>query len=356
MSNQNNISGKNRLFYFDLLRTIACLGVIMIHVCASSVTKEIGGLDYWAGIFLNALSRACVPLFVMLSGALLLDENYIFTREKWLGRILKMLLFFMFWAAGYTLVFDVAGALVKHEEVHVLDAILSMLKGFYHLWFIPMIIGLYLLIPLLRLWVKKQNRQYIEYFLILSLFFSSLIPQLVRILVCFNPAFETLGEAFDNINMHYTLGYTSYFILGWYLHNFDLRRKKLFYVLGFAGFCITVTGTYLLYKLTGISEFVFTGNFAVNVLFYSIAIFIFAKANFAHRQQLPSAFSGLVSCVSKHSLGIYAVHAAVIAVAMRIFAGMHVLIMLPCTFAISAVISLLASIIISKIPFFKRFV
>jgi len=356
MPNQSNPSAKNRLFYFDLLRAFACLCVVMIHVSAGSVQQPVGSVPFWSGTFFNSLSKACVPLFVMLSGALMLDENYAFTKEKWRGHTLKMVLFFVFWSASYCLVFDVAMPMLRHEHVGFIDTILKMLNGFYHLWFIPMIIGLYLLVPLFRLWVKKQNRRYVEYFLLLALIFGFAIPQIIRVLACLNPGLEGLDSAFENMDMRYVTGYSAYFILGWYLRNFDLTRRKLIYVLGAIGLCLTFTGTYLLHALTGKTEFVFTGNFAVNVLLYSVALFVFAKSKFGDKPQIPPALDKLVSCISKYSLGIYAVHAAVIAVVMRLFAGMHVLIMLPCAFIISAALSLAASFAISKIPFFKRFI
>jgi surface polysaccharide O-acyltransferase-like enzyme len=55
--------------HLDLLRAIACLSVVMIHVSAEYVVRGSAGADFWLGNLLDSLSRAGVPLFVMISGA-----------------------------------------------------------------------------------------------------------------------------------------------------------------------------------------------------------------------------------------------------------------------------------------------
>ena len=125
----------------------------MLHVSAAYVFKGVESRDFWVGNLFDSASRAGVPLFVMISGALMLDENYVFAKEKWFRHILKLLCFFLFWSVAYAVLYP----FIKHEEINLLNAVRSILKGHYHLWFIPMIIGLYLMIPLLRLWVNRQK-------------------------------------------------------------------------------------------------------------------------------------------------------------------------------------------------------
>ena len=68
--NQRNIN-------FDFLRVIASIAVVWLHVSSTVVIKnpDVHGLTWWVGSFANAFSRWCVPLFVMVSGALLLSES-----------------------------------------------------------------------------------------------------------------------------------------------------------------------------------------------------------------------------------------------------------------------------------------
>ncbi len=76
MIDKNNAC--NRIFYIDMLRVVACIFVVMIHSSATYVVKDIGSFNFWIGNFLDSISRSGVPIFIMISGALMLDENYSF--------------------------------------------------------------------------------------------------------------------------------------------------------------------------------------------------------------------------------------------------------------------------------------
>ena len=78
-----------RIYYLDILRVIACISVIMIHSSAEYVIKDIGSFNFWIGNILDGLSRIGVPLFVMISGTLLLDKNYKFDKKKLMEKFLK---------------------------------------------------------------------------------------------------------------------------------------------------------------------------------------------------------------------------------------------------------------------------
>lgn len=349
---------KRRILYFDALRAFACLSVVMIHVSTSFAMKEVGSIDFWAGNFCDSISRGGTPLFVMLSGALMLDENYVFTTKKWIKHIQKMLIFFLFWSSMYCIGYQVLVPIIEHREIDPIRIAWSILNGHFHLWFVPMIIGLYFLVPLLRLWVKQANRLYVEYFLLLSLFFSFLAPHCVQIMTCINPIFDYLKKLVDNIQMKYTLGFISYFVLGWYLHNFELPKKNLFYVLGITGVCITILGTYGIFKFTSSKNFVFYDSFSVNVLLYSVAIFLLFKSCYSHRQYKSTTIQKAIDLISGYSLGVYAVHMFVIDVLSdvlsRFMYSIHVFVAIPSVFLLTVIISLLSSYVIKQIPFIRN--
>ena len=71
-----------RKLYLDLLRIIAISAVVMIHVSASYVTNANSLLDFTVGNIFDSVSRLGVPLFLMISGALILDENKEFNCKK----------------------------------------------------------------------------------------------------------------------------------------------------------------------------------------------------------------------------------------------------------------------------------
>ena len=86
----NNVTNK-RVYYLDILRVIACLSVIMIHVTANYLYTNFGSVNFVISNIINSLSRIGVPLFVMISGSLLLNSEYTLSKQKLINRIIKMI-------------------------------------------------------------------------------------------------------------------------------------------------------------------------------------------------------------------------------------------------------------------------
>jgi surface polysaccharide O-acyltransferase-like enzyme len=86
----------------DDLRFIATIGVILLHTSAGMLPIY-GKIpdEYWLiGLSYNALTRFCVPMFVMISGALLLSREYK-TVDFLKKRFVRILLPFLFYATIY---------------------------------------------------------------------------------------------------------------------------------------------------------------------------------------------------------------------------------------------------------------
>ena len=86
-----------RIYYIDILRVIACLSVILIHASAEYAIKNIESSNFLPANIIDGLARIAVPLFVMISGALLLDKKYDFNIKKHINHILKLIAFYLFW-------------------------------------------------------------------------------------------------------------------------------------------------------------------------------------------------------------------------------------------------------------------
>lgn len=354
MQKREKVRG-GRIFYLDLLRAIACLSVVMIHVSAEFVTKGTSGPDFWLGNLFDSLSRAAIPLFVMISGALMLDEGYEFTKKKWLGHIGKMAGFYGFWSTMYCVVYRVIPLISRGEKVRMLGVITQILSGHYHLWFVPMIICLYLLVPLLRLWVTEKNVRSVEYFLILSAVFACILPQGMELLLQGVPKLRPVQTLVDNMHMQFPMGYVGYFVLGWYL-NRGIRCRKLVYALGIAGLCMTFMGTYAASVLMKFKSYPFYEDCSVNVLLYSAAIFVLCKSRFQHAKKPDGMPAKTVGWIGKCSLGIYAVHVFAISDLLGVFGQMHAAVGIPVMFAATVVISAIVSLILRSIPGLKKLV
>lgn len=146
---------------------MATFMVILIHAAAPIAHAE--GSDYnssfwWAGNFWNSLSRPGVPLFVMLSGYLLLGKDYPlpdFLKRRF-SRVVIPAIFWM-------LIYCFYGYMANGSPDSIGAALKSLVTGpvHYHLWFIYLIIGLYLVYPILRPWVRTASNQDFLYFFVM---------------------------------------------------------------------------------------------------------------------------------------------------------------------------------------------
>ena len=102
--------------------------------------------------------------------------------------------------------------------------LLILIKGRYHMWFIPMMVGLYISIPLLKPVASDKNL--LKYYLALAFVFAFAIPQAITMVDDFATeplitGVSALSIDLDNMGFYIVLGYTSYFILGYYLGKAD---------------------------------------------------------------------------------------------------------------------------------------
>lgn len=147
--------------WLDNARITAILAVVILHAAVSAVVDTpLGSPYWWAGNLIDAFSRWCVPVFVMISGALLLapakaEPAMLFYRKR-MTRILAPLLF---WSAFYLGWIYLKGAMKGSPPAP--QALLQRLAAgepYYHLWFLFMLVPLYLVTPLLRQLVARTSR------------------------------------------------------------------------------------------------------------------------------------------------------------------------------------------------------
>lgn len=354
-----NMHRLNRVYYFDSLRAMACLMVVIIHVGAVYINKDFGSLNFWVGNILVSLSRIAVPVFVMISGALMLDENYVCTGKKIAKHIGKLILFFFFWSFASCFLFEIAIPVLKKQPLDYYKIFTEIVQGPYHLWFIYMIIGLYLIVPILRLLIRTENKKIIEYFLVLSFIFTFFFGEMVRVGGYFSNVFVFLNDhLFKEIGMQFVGGYTAYFILGWYLHNYEITHKKLLYGLGIGGFVYTVLSSYIFSMLAGESV-ISSNNLSLNILFQTVTVFLLFKERDKKCGAKETVSAKLIGLIAKHSLGVYALHVIIFTTILDVFIKIgltNALIAIPLNVIFSFVASLFISFILSKMPLIKKVV
>ena len=354
MGNTSIVSNQNtkRIIYFDLLKVIATFAVIVIHC---SVSK----LDIWTPdesrwqicLFFDCISRWSVPVFVMISGALFLKG------EHSIGKILKKNIFriitaFVFWSTLYGIYkFTINKFTLK-------PTIATIITGHYHLWFMFMIAGLYLSVPLLK--KITESKKLTVFFLILSLIFSFIIPMV-------KDFFEWLGGEYANIidtvinntNFNITVGYTGYFVLGFFLSECDLspKTRKIIYVFGGFGFILTFVFSSVFSCITGSLVEMFFENFSVFILLESICVFTLFKYN---KFDLSEKKEKVALSLSKYSFGVYLVHPMIIETLRDVFGfdinSFNIAFSLPLLFVITSIVSFVISAILNHIPVLKKYI
>ncbi|MBR4826761.1 MAG: acyltransferase family protein [Bacteroidales bacterium] len=226
---------KSREVWVDWLRVTACFLVMMTH---SSEPFYLGGEGsliltrsdaIWVSV-LNVIPRACVALFVIASSYLQFPIHYD-TRTFFRRRAVRVLVPFAFWSVVYALVW---GEPVQNFK----DLLLNFNYAAGHLWFVYMLIGIYLLMPLLSPWAARVGKKELQFYLLLC-FATTLIP-LVRqwvggaAPVIYGPSgipnaakYPLWGEASWNSYglFYYFSGFIGYLLLGLYFRRFAAERN-----------------------------------------------------------------------------------------------------------------------------------
>ena len=168
-----------RLAYADLLRVFATIAVIVLHLAGSQMGAVSVSSPAWRVFNVyDALVRWCVPVFVMLSGMFMLDPHKgLPTTKLFFHNALRILICLVFWGGIYAVgEYMLAGG--RFTLWGLWGAILNAFRGntHYHLWFLYMILGLYLVTPILRAFCRGASRGDFHYFFVIAFLFASLLP------------------------------------------------------------------------------------------------------------------------------------------------------------------------------------
>ena len=236
-------SPRPRIVFLDFMRVFACLSVMCIHsgenyYCGPDCTI-ITSTDYapWVAL-LNGLFRFSVPVFAMTSSYLLLplkDDASTFFRRRF-SRICWP---FVVWMLIYALIPQWGGSFADMDYAHTLPLLLVNIPGAAgHLWFIYMLLGLYLIMPILTPWLRQVSRRGEEAFLCVWLF-TTLIPFVRLIPGCA----ETYGVVpWNQFGLLWNVsGYIGYIVLAHYIRQYldwsvgkTLRIAVPLFLLGWA--------------------------------------------------------------------------------------------------------------------------
>lgn len=370
---------KEHIGWVDLLRVAACFFVIVSHCCDAFVAQfDADRAAFLTGAFTGSLMRCCVPLFVMMTGVLLLPvqgDMGAFYRKR-IGRLIPP---FVFWSLALPLLFFVYYRYIASTASPIIDAAsytptatLGKLYTFIFnfnfdttpLWYLYMLIGLYLVMPILSAWLAQASQKDLKR--VLALWGVSLLLPYVKM------AAPLLGYTGNGGNLgilgvcdwnvfgtfYYVSGFTGYLLLAYYLVKYPLnwgwkRTLAITAPMFVAGYLITALGFVLTQKY-------FPGSYAnleIIWLFTGINVFMMTFPVFVLVQKWNVAASPWLSRAASLSFGIYLCHFIFVQVAYDWFdTDLPLMVRIAGMAVVSFAISYLLVWVMYRFPLTRRFV
>lgn len=301
----NPVANASRLDYIELMRAIAIAMVVAIHVAATyfynSEMAAAATSNWKASAWVMGFLRPAVPLFIMISGTLLLQPSkasepitHFFKK-----RLAKILAPFIIWSAafiGWRILF-------LNETITLGDAIVAFLsdKVYVHFWFMYVLLALYVITPVLRQLTKDISQTHLAYALGIWLVVESFIP-----LIQFY-----LGGELELISHLPMTDYIGFFLGGYYLSRLKVPRpiNRLLPTIYVAA--AIVTGALTLH-LNGVGDSIddsMYSNLRPNTILMAVCLFLWLKdISYMSGVSKNIILNGCIKLLSRFSFGIYLMH------------------------------------------------
>ena len=338
---------KKRIYYFDLLKVIGALAVVLIHVISEFYySVDITSNNFKIMVILESFIRYVIPIYYMISGAIFLNEDFNLDNKKLFKKyILNLFLIYLFWNSSYTFLNELINNNIPFSINLLLRSIHNTILGHavFQFDFLLTILAFYISLPILRLITKRKNKKEIEYLLLILFIFNGLLPLL---------------NVYMGISIGYYIFFTSvliFFILGYYLNTFEIKKNinKYIYIASIICVILTIILTINDSIKNGFPSELFFYYYSWNILIPSIGIFLFFKNKYKNTTKEVN------KTLTTTYFGIYLIHGFSLGVAKVI--GIDTLaipfilkIILMTIFVYE--LSFIASFIISKIPYIKKLI
>lgn len=346
----------------DLIRAVAMVGVILLHAAGryTITPQEIGSFgvvemsQWWIVDFYQSIAVPFgVPLFLMLTGALLLqpqkkDTLQVFFKKRWDRIGLPSL----FWSSAY-FAWDF---LVQNIPFSGAVIVQGILNGTYtQMWYLYVLVGLYMLTPILRIFISHADDGMIRYFVLIWIVGVAVLPFL-----------ELFSPFKLNSNVFALTGYVGFFVLGSYLSTVHVQRRTLIFFLIF-GLVGTIAGTYGLAATVGGQEmYFFQQYFSPTVILTSVAAFLLLMTVKPSQPKAGGKLAPaqkLIKLISVNTLGIFFIHVMIIESIELGYLGfslnrtiLNPIVEVPLLATVVLFSSLAIIILLKKVPYLRRLV
>ncbi|MGL5562325.1 MAG: acyltransferase [Tannerellaceae bacterium] len=331
MNSKTTLSAPAHINWIDFARVVACFLVVLAHCCDPFVARfDDNPLEFLTGAAWGRAVRPCVPLFVMISGVLLLPvsmDTHTFYKKR-LTRVVAPLVFWGIVTPIFYYLYVNSGVqstnlnLADYTTSEMLAKILTFPLNFNYdiipLWYLYMLIGLYLFMPIITPWLQSATKKDLKLFLYIW-GFTMVVPylQMAAPLLGYKGNYGNMGlfgvvdwNAFGTF--YYFSGFLGYLVLAFYLKKYPLgwswgKTWAVAAPLYIVGYCITYFGFVLTQRY-------YPGSYAqleiiwyfygLNVFMMTIAAYIVLMKVNIKNVRWAKAFA----YVAKLTFGIYLCH------------------------------------------------
>lgn len=330
----------NRESNMDTLRVFACILVVTLHCTVPFLIANMNDFNsnFAFSSILAVFTRVSVPIFIMISGRYIISNlNNLNISEFYKKRLPRILIPFIFWNIFYGIV-----SCILTPDVTPYLLLTNFLNGgtSIHLWFLYLMLGLYILTPVIykiKEKISPKNFMIFSFILLFIGFGSELLRSITQ---------------FKNIPLYYPVEFIGYYLVGYTLKDIKFENKTKFLLFGYIGLCLLGAILSLLAEYNG-SELAFYFHTSLNppTLLATLCLYLYFNSitltNFK--------FSNL----SKYTLGIYGFHMFFLVLIMHLtdnsitnIVAIDILLYISITF----ILSLLTSKVLYKFKLTRKFV
>lgn len=294
----------------EMMRILAAFFVIFNHTGNHAYflfsLYPMHSVQFWLYLFPSVFCTFSVPLFFMITGALLLNREPEPLKDLWKHRVLKMILVLLFWSMLYYFVSVCRGT--RRFSIKEFAAVLYDRNWNYSFWYLYAYIPMLISLPLLQKFAKGlSNKDYI-YMIALFAAFSSLLPTMQYL----------LWQDQHNLNENFRLGWVCtntlfYPCLGYFLQHrarnfWNKRRLVILWTVNIAAILTASYMTYLKAKATGVCDE--ANSEAFHSTFVAVnCVSIFASCQyFSQHVKLSEPIRKMILSVGSCTFGIYLLH------------------------------------------------
>lgn len=300
---------KPHKYEIDMLRILACLLVIFSHISCTHVYEPYH--QQWEALNIMYVFRnPCVPLFLCITGIVSMNKDRKYT--YYIKNAIK------FYALFFIILFPLT--LFTNYEIHVDSLSLGTLLTIYqagmnvqlHLWYLPLIAKIYLLIPILRKITESEKLSRI--YLIIWVWSSSICPLLSSLTGAFimqaKPNLsDALLKTLDLTQVPELYSYCGFVVLGYYLYYHFSKRINIFALI------VTIVGATAIgaalnsYTLSSNGVFMeYAWSYFSVFSIISTISFVLLFKDYLSKIHFNKAGTTVLTALSTCTFGIYLVH------------------------------------------------